>query len=254
MRKSFLPSLILVLLLALVLSLAGCVKPRPSPTPLPTKLSLLPTPVSTGAAQATATPAATATPEPTLEPTAAPTPSETLTPTVEPTVAGGGESTYEVRWGDTLSRIARQYGTTVEAIVARNPSITDPSRVVAGTVLVIPATGTTPPSGGTVTTPTTYMVQPGDTLSAIAQRFGTTVAALLAANPTLTNENRVYAGQTLVIPGATASGATRTHVVRPGDTVTSLARQYGTTVMAIVQRNNLPNANAIFVGQVLIIP
>jgi len=155
-----------------------------------------------------------------------------------------------VRWGDTLSSIARAYSTTVEAIMARNPRITNASQLYAGMVLVIPAGTTTPaaPSG-------TYVVQRGDTLSSIARRFGTTVQALLEANPTLTDRNTVYAGQRLVIPaGATSPGGERTHIVQPGETLTAIARLYGTTVMAIVQRNNLPNQNAIFAGQVLVIP
>ncbi|HOR01626.1 MAG TPA: LysM peptidoglycan-binding domain-containing protein [Anaerolineae bacterium] len=255
MSTSLRSSLLLVLLLALALT--GCVKPRPSPTALPTKLSLLPTATGTGAELRTppaAAETATPTPEVTAEPTSAPTevaPTQTPEPTATP-----GQTTYVVRWGDTLSGIARQYGTTVAAIVAANPAITNPSLLVAGTVLVIPSVSSGPAAPEAPATPGTYVVQRGDTLSSIARKFGTTVQALLAANPSITNRNVVYAGQMLVIPaaGAPAAPATRTHVVQAGDTLSSLARQYGTTVWAIVQRNNLPNENSIFVGQMLVIP
>ncbi len=56
----------------------------------------------------------------------------------------------------------------------------------------------------------TYIVLPGDTLTRIAARFGTTVAAILAANPQLTNPNRIFVGQRLQIPiGGTTPGAER---------------------------------------------
>lgn len=250
MTKSFRPRIVLVLLLVLALGLAGCVKPRPTPTPMPTKVAVRPSATAAAAPAVTATP--TATPSPTTEPTVEATPTEE--PTSAPTVPASGEITYEVRWGDTLSRIAREYSTTVEAIMARNPRIANASQVYAGMVLIIPV-GATAPATGTAT-PGTYIVQRGDTLSSIARRFGTTVQALLAANPTITDKNMLYAGQRLVIPGSssTAPSGQRTHTVQPGDTLSSIARLYGTTVMAIVQRNNLPNPNAIFVGQVLIIP
>jgi len=257
MTKPFQPSHIVILLLALALGLAGCVKPRPTPTPMPTRVVLHPT--------ATATPAPALSPTPTAsraatqQAAAEATPTATETPAATSTAPVTGEITYEVRWGDTLSRIARQYSTTVEAIMARNPRITNASQVYAGMVLIIPAGTTTPATAQTTPAPPapsgSYIVQRGDTLSSIARRFGTTVQALLEANPTLTDRNTVYAGQRLVIPaGATAPNGERSYTVQPGDTLTAIARQYGTTVMAIVQRNNLPNQNAIFVGQVLIIP
>jgi len=256
MTKPLRPSHLPILLLALALGLTGCVKPRPTPTPMPTKVALHPSATATVATAAVRTATPTSTLVATVEPTAKVTPTATQTATPAATAPAAGEITYEVRWGDTLSSIARAYSTTVEAIMARNPRITNASQVYAGMVLVIPAGTTTPPTGATLPAPSgTYIVQRGDTLSSIARRFGTTVQALLEANPTLPDRNTVYAGQRLVIPSsAAAPSGQRTHVVQPGDTLTAIARLYGTTVMAIVQRNNLPNQNAIFVGQVLIIP
>ena len=95
--------------------------------------------------------------------------------------SGGERVTYTVVRGDTLFSIARRFGTTVDALVELN-NLADPSRISAGQVLVIsegaPSTATPEP---TTETPTpepgetvTYVVQPGDTLGAIALRFGVT--------------------------------------------------------------------------------
>jgi LysM repeat protein len=60
--------------------------------------------------------------------------------------------------------------------------------------------GTSPPFTVTAPTPITYVVQPGDTLFSIARRFGTTVQAILQANPQIVNPNRIFVGQRIVIP------------------------------------------------------
>lgn len=114
--------------------------------------------------------------------------------------------------------------------------------------------------GGDATGGGTYTVQPGDTLFSIAQRFGTTVEAIMRAN-NLTSD-AIFPGQTLVIPGAAPPppapspppppGAT-TYTVQPGDTLYSIALRFGTTVDALRQANNVPN-DIIYVGQTLVIP
>lgn len=102
--------------------------------------------------------------------------------------------------------------------------------------------------------PVRYTVQPGDTLTRIAARFGTTVGAIVEANG-LTNPNLIYVGQVLVIPaGVSASSPERVHVVQPGETLYRIALRYGITVERLMALNGLNNPNRIFVGQVLRIP
>jgi N-acetylmuramoyl-L-alanine amidase len=111
----------------------------------------------------------------------------------------------------------------------------------------------------------TTTVQPGDTLSAIAQRYHTTVAALSAANG-ITNPNQIDAGATIVVPTAPSphvaaappasavAPATMTIVVRTGDTLTSIAARYQTTVAALVSVNKITHPNLVFAGTKLVLP
>ncbi len=103
----------------------------------------------------------------------------------------------------------------------------------------------------------TYTVRAGDTLSAIAARYGVSQAALAQANG-ITNPNRIYVGQRLIIPGAsgsTSSGSTPSatfegyYIVQPGDTLSKIAARYGTTVQALMSLNGLSNPDRIWVGQ-----
>ena len=99
-----------------------------------------------------------------------------------------------------------------------------------------------------------YVIQPGDTLSLIAQRYGTTVSRLMQAN-NLRNMHRIRAGQTLDIPGLAArepvpDGAD-TYRVRRGDTVGRIARRAGLSENQLLALNNIGDRNRIYVGQEL---
>jgi len=115
----------------------------------------------------------------------------------------GCASYVTVQWGDTLSGIATQCGTTVYAIQAANPGLG--YWVYAGQVLYIPSGNTSgggyypPPATGS-----TYVVQVGDTMANIASRSGTTVSAIMAVNPQIYNPNVIYVGQVIYMP--TGSG------------------------------------------------
>ena len=96
-----------------------------------------------------------------------------------------------------------------------------------------------------------YVVQPGDTLYRIAQRYGTTVAALQSVNQ-LPNPDRLVIGQAILIPSPPLEPLRYT--VQPGDTLYQLALLFNTTVSQIAQANQIINPNQIAVGTTLLIP
>lgn len=91
-----------------------------------------------------------------------------------------------------------------------------------------------------------YAVQPGETLSEIAQAHGTTVSVLVAANE-IADPNRIVAGTVLRIPGG--SGTTTHHVVAPGESLSVIAVRHGVPVAQLVEWNGLPSAHFVMAGQ-----
>ena len=97
------------------------------------------------------------------------------------------EQTYTVKSGDTLSKIASKYGTTYQAIALLN-GIANPDKIYEGQILRIPNSGVTAPSKEY------YTIKSGDTLSKIANKYGTTVNQLVSWN-NIANADKIYAGQ-----------------------------------------------------------
>jgi murein DD-endopeptidase MepM/ murein hydrolase activator NlpD len=86
-----------------------------------------------------------------------------------------------------------------------------------------------------------YVVKSGDTLSTIAFEFDTSVAAIANAN-SISNPNRIFIGQELMIPGS------NTYVVQPGDTLERIGRKTGTTVAVLAEANGITNPNRLYIG------
>jgi LysM repeat protein len=183
--------------------------------------------------------------------------------------AGSGQA-YTVRPGDTLFSIATRHGTSVAAIMQANSLAS--YLIYPGQRLVISgagSSGTANSSGAANSGSTqagsgqTYTVRRGDTLSGIAARHSTTVAAIMQANSL--RSSVIYAGQRLTIPGAgsssgtagsgaaSSSGSGQTYTVRRGDTLFGIAARHGTTVAAIMQANGL-GSYIIYPGQRLKLP
>src|SRR5699024_3451476 len=144
-----------------------------------------------------------------------------------------------------------------------------------GQSLTIPGKSSSPGSSNSPSSPgssaKSHQVASGETLSAIAARYGTTTAKLASANK-LSDPNLIRAGQVLQIPGAGggsssnapsgttpkpsggSSSSASTHTVKSGETVWGIARSYSTSVSAIIKANNLGSDGLIRIGQKLSIP
>jgi len=149
--------------------------------------------------------------------------------------------TYIVQPGDTMITIAARHGVSVSELAGANGLSWD-SWVYVGQRLTIPSFQPGPS--------TVYVVQRDDTLSSIAHRFDTSIKNIMSTNHLLST--RIYVGQRLTIPGPQPEPSI-VYVVEWGDTLSGIARDFGTTIQAIMSRNGLTSTR-IYVGQRLTVP
>ena len=254
----------ITLLVSLVLAAAGCTREKPSVRPpeaaarageatatlvlvaptVPIGNDVLPTLTPTLRATTIAVPP-TPTPEGGFAELIAPTP--TPTPTATPT---------EVAMPAIAVAEASPPPTPVPVLTPQLETFPlQPIEWASPTPIPAPPTSIPPAPAGTI-----YTVRWGDTLFAIATRFGVTVEAIKSANGLSSDTIRV--GQQLIIPSAPApsvpapppGGSTTIHIVQPGETLFRIALRYNTTVEAIAQANGISNPWFIYPGQQLTVP
>lgn len=102
-----------------------------------------------------------------------------------------------------------------------------------------------------------YTIQRGDTLSEIANRYGTTVQELVNING-IANPNLIYPGETIRIATNSTTHGSETrgtgsiiYIVQRGNTLSQIANAYGVTVSHLVEMNNIKNPNLIYPGEKL---
>ncbi len=183
--------------------------------------------------------------------------------------------THVVRRGDTLSRIASRYGTTIDALTAAN-NISRRSLIHPGQVLTVPVP---PGSGGerirsvqrreaiAENGESVYVVQRGDTLGEISSAFRMSLQKLRALNGMAPRATRIYPGQTIIVtetaaaslsarraspaPAPAPSGGA-TYTVRPGDTLGHIAEEQGVSIATLRRVNGFSNRRTrIYPGQEL---
>lgn len=186
---------------------------------------------------------------------------------------------YRVRPGDSLYRIARKYRTTVAWLRDVN-DIKSTRRLRIGQKLEVPARAVAQaPTRSRVSAEdrsaavknaelningnTYYVVQPGDTLSHIADDYDSSVVELRQMN-SLRRGSILRVGMRLRVPkmgqlpdapeGVVTASHSSAHVVRPGENLTVIARRYGVSVWDLKKANNLSNRSILRVGVRLVIP
>ena len=180
-----------------------------------------------------------------------------IIPRTTPEVTPPGDYiVYTVQSGDTLYKIANQYGVSVNDIIEFNQL---PTTVLSINQQILIPTGESTPSvpDGTVR----YTVQVGDSLWKIANQYGITVDELISANNL--SSTTLQIGDVLIIPGRTEEPETPEvtppssnvieYVVQSGDSLYSIAKKYGITARELQEYNNLPST-LLSIGQVLQIP
>lgn len=203
-RRRFNITWLLVVLTVTLVVLAGCERPK-STVPVPTAVAKatgapatgMPTPAATKPAPVATTgalssPIATPVP-PTATTKPAPAPTQTPAPP-----APGGQTTYVVKPGDWLWKIAREKGVSPQAIAAANPGL-NVNLLYPGQTLIIPAPGSPAPAPAPGTGQVTHVVKAGENLFRIALKYNKTPQAIATANG-ITNVNLIYVGQVLIIP------------------------------------------------------
>lgn len=97
-----------------------------------------------------------------------------------------------------------------------------------------------------------YTVRRGNTLFGIANFFGTTVDKILKIND-ISDPNMIVVGQTITVPTDTEDFTGYVYIIRPGDTLWSIAQRFNTTVGELSRKNGINNPNIIYPGAMLYI-
>lgn len=170
-------------------------------------------------------------------------------------------TTHKVRRGESLFSIAEDYGVTIDNLKEWNNLSS--SSIDAGQTLIVNASAAkaSKKSSGSSekkAATTKHKVRRGETLGAIASRYGVTVDNLKDWNNL--SSSRIDVGQTLIVKGSKSTSSLRsskssytTHTVRNGETLGGIAERYGTTASAIRKANGI-KGSMIRKGQKLKIP
>jgi LysM repeat protein len=195
-----------------------------------------------------------------------------------PAAVSAEDMVHIVQPGETLYRISVRYGVSMDTIAQAN-QISNRERILVGQRLTIPDMTNAVENPLIAAEPTHHVVQPGETLASIANRYGLTVSQIAQIN-NIANPNRILRGQTLTVftapqttaadtapaaevdlaarvdeePQAAAVTTLTQYTVQSGEHLAEIAQRFGVTWPAIVQANNITDPNRIVAGQTIVIP
>ncbi|MBU0498440.1 MAG: LysM peptidoglycan-binding domain-containing protein [Gammaproteobacteria bacterium] len=156
-----------------------------------------------------------------------------------------GVRRYQVRSDDTLSQIAERFGLRTFELMKANDLLHEED-AMPGQMLMIPRAKAKP--GEQV-----YLVCQGDTLSQIAERYGLRTPELMAAND-LDDRDSIREGQVLRVPKPKARPGERIYRVRPGDTLSQIARRFGLKPPELLEYTGLSGQEPLKPGKILRVP
>jgi len=151
---------------------------------------------------------------------------------------------HTVSKGDTIGSISAKYKVDVDVLMRLN-GISDPRRLRIDQKIEIPPSGM---AGGI-----THTVKPGDSLAEIARHYGVGIRALAEENNIRTN-SPIRIGDELRIPAELRKGASRGHIVRKGDTISSIAKRYKVSQKSLMRTNDIKSPRDLTPGRTLAIP
>lgn len=179
-----------------------------------------------------------------------------------PGEGGKKDVIHVVAQGETLNRIADQYGASISGIASAN-SISNPNLILIGQEILIPS-GSSSGSGSTSAgsdisdrTGQYHVVQRGESVEQIAAQYsGVSASDIIRANGIV--NGRIFAGAALYLSGpgyvASGSGGSVNYTIRNGDRLGDIAHSYGVSVSTLIDTNSISNPNLIQSGQELKIP
>lgn len=154
--------------------------------------------------------------------------------------------TYIVTKGDTLYSISKRFYTTVANLINLNPGI-NPNILYLGQRINVPQIVSP--------RPTYYIVRTGETLSDIAKRYNLSENILLDANLKYLSPQEVKAGDKIVIPSLYPAPGVITYLVKPGETLYSIANKFNTTIAFLLRINpKIPNSGYLIAWNDIFVP
>ncbi|WP_194841367.1 LysM peptidoglycan-binding domain-containing protein [Salinibacillus xinjiangensis] len=163
------------------------------------------------------------------------------------------DDTYTVKSGDTLIGIATLHNISVDALKKANSLSTDLIQV--GQILSIPNDA---PAQEAVKKPTIHVVQTGESLSSISNKYSMPIDDIKAINGL--SGDTIYVGQSLRLDGASQTSTAqnqisyKTHTVESGDTIWALSVKYGIPQAELLKANHLTTSSPLSIGQKLQVP
>lgn len=160
-----------------------------------------------------------------------------------------GLQTYEIKAGDSIYRIARRYGLSVDAILKANDPELDPDKLFIGQIICLPGELEFCPEGQR------YVIKAGDNFNKLAQKFKVSVDEIINANAGI-NPNTLQIGQEICIPTSSVQCPEgQVYVIQPGDDLYKVASKYNISLEELLKLNpQISDPSKISVGQNICVP